>query len=265
MVEAAGGAAVVESGDCAVANPPGGTVVTARLAQGPNRHRHGRPLTGWMATGSGDGRTHLRNLLQGSVQAERMAQTDVSAFADALERHEVTLVRTTPAAFSGDLSSAVTEPAVGAALPHPLDYAGTPVEPDPSVAAIEAATTGVTPVSLGIANYGSVVVSGTEDGEEPVSLFVEHHVAVLRASDLVADMPAAIDELGAAIREGHGDNVVATGPSATADMGDLVLGVHGPKRVTVLLVEDEEASGEDIADGDGTVDDPVDGQGEGDS
>jgi L-lactate dehydrogenase complex protein LldG len=32
--------------------------------------------------------------------------------------------------------------------------------------------------------------------------------------------------------------VFATGPSATADMGELVYGAHGPREVAVLLVEE---------------------------
>jgi len=31
---------------------------------------------------------------------------------------------------------------------------------------------------------------------------------------------------------------LATGPSATADMGALVRGAHGPERVHVLLIDD---------------------------
>lgn len=161
----------------------------------------------------------------------------VTQFADALDRHDVELVEATPDAFAGTLDDAVTEPAVGTPLPDPLDYEGTAVEPDPTVDAIESATTGVTPVSLGIAAYGSVVVSGSPAGEEPVSLFADHHVAVLARDDLVPDMPAAIGEIGDAIRAGNDDNVIATGPSATADMGELVVGAHGPKQVTVLLVD----------------------------
>ncbi|TKX83368.1 hypothetical protein EXE43_24625, partial [Halorubrum sp. SS5] len=41
------------------------------------------------------------------------------------------------------------------------------------------------------------------------------------------------------------DVVFATGPSATADMGGLVHGAHGPKEVhVVLLREDDSAEGE---------------------
>ena len=130
----------------------------------------------------------------------------------------------------------------------PLGYHDTPVEAEPDLGAIEVATTGVTPAPPGIANYGSVVVSGTSDSAEPVSLFADHHVAVLAAGTLVADMPTAIAQLGGAIRDGYGDNVIATGPSATAEMGDLVVGAHGPKRVTVVFVDGLDGAS---ADGDG--------------
>ncbi len=74
-----------------------------------------------------------------------------------------------------------------------------------------------------------------------MSLFPDLHVPVLRESDLVADMPTAIERLGPQLREGH-SAIVATGPSATADMGSLVKGAHGPKDVHVLLLEE---AGED--------------------
>lgn len=161
----------------------------------------------------------------------------VAQFADALDRHNGTLVRTTPGSFADDLADVVTEPAVGAPLPDPLSYEGTAVETDPSVAEIEGATTGVTPGRLGIASYGSVVIESTDEATEPISLYCDHHVSVLMAEDLLPDMPEAIDRLGDAVREDRSDNIIATGPSATADMGGLVYGAHGPRAVTVLLVE----------------------------
>jgi L-lactate dehydrogenase complex protein LldG len=175
--------------------------------------------------------------------------SQVSRFSDALARHGVRLVETAPESFADALADVVTEPAVGTPLPDPLDYGGTPVATDPSVTEIEGAATGVTRSPLGIAASGSVVVRGTEDGAEPVSLFADHHVAVLPESNLVPDVAAAIDDIAAATRTGRGDNVIATGPSATADMGDLVVGAHGPKRVTVLLVSGVNDEGNPTAGG----------------
>lgn len=166
-----------------------------------------------------------------------MTSQVVTRFTDAAARHDAEVVEATPATFAATLSDVVSTPAVGTPLPASITYEGTPVETDPGVGAIESAATGVTACPLGIADYGSVVVRGSADSEEPVSLFADHHVAVLPESNLVPDVQSALAEIGDAVRAGEGDNVIATGPSATADMGDLVVGAHGPKRVTVLLVQ----------------------------
>jgi L-lactate dehydrogenase complex protein LldG len=49
--------------------------------------------------------------------------------------------------------------------------------------------------------------------------------------------------LGPRCREDGTDVIVATGPSATADMGALVTGAHGPKAVHAVLV-DRDAEGD---------------------
>jgi hypothetical protein len=69
---------------------------------------------------------------------------------------------------------------------QPLDEEGTPVESDSDLAAVESPEVGLTPLSLGIAEYWSVVVPGTADGDAPVRLFARSYVAVLPAADLVA-------------------------------------------------------------------------------
>ena len=99
------------------------------------------------------------------------------------------------------------------------------------------ARTGVTAAALGVADYGSVVLRSDREGTEPVSLYVDRHVAVVRASDVVPDMPAAFERLGPLLRDGA-SAVLATGPSATADMGALVKGAHGPKTVHVVVLDE---------------------------
>ncbi|PHQ46645.1 hypothetical protein DJ68_06205, partial [Halorubrum sp. C3] len=103
--------------------------------------------------------------------------------------------------------------------------------------------------SLGVAEYGSVALEADPAGTEPVSLFVDRHVVVLREADIVPDMPDAFDWLGPRARDESADVVFATGPSATADMGGLVHGAHGPKEVHVVLLRDDGATdGSDAAD-----------------
>lgn len=162
----------------------------------------------------------------------------VDAFRASLDRVSADHTTTTPSEFVDVLSDVVDAPAVGAPLPFAdLSLPGS-VETDPTPSDLEAAATGVTAARCGIADYGSVVLESTPDGVEQSSLFPEEHVAVVRAADVHPDMSAAFDELGDLLRDG-GSAVIATGPSATADMGDLVLGAHGPARVHVVIVEEE--------------------------
>jgi L-lactate dehydrogenase complex protein LldG len=158
-------------------------------------------------------------------------------FQDSLADLEVGVSRTEPASFEATLEGIVDNPVVG--TPLPFDGVSLPgwVDDEPSPRTLEAATTGVTAASFGIVDYGSVVLPSTEDGAEQVSLFPDLHVAVLREADLVPDMPTAIDRLGPTLRDG-GSAILATGPSATADMGSLVKGAHGPKAVHVVLLEE---------------------------
>lgn len=167
-----------------------------------------------------------------------MSTVSLSAFEDALDRVNVGVTRTPVDGFGDAIRSVAAEPAVGA--PLPFDGVSLPdwVRTNPRPSVLDGAATGVTAARLGIADYGSLVIESAPGGDEPASLFAETHVAVVRASDIVPDMPAAFERLGATIREGRGDHVIATGPSATADMGDLVLGAHGPKSVHAVLLED---------------------------
>jgi len=170
--------------------------------------------------------------------------TAIATFEDRLADLDVSLTRTTPAGFDEAVDAAALEPAVGAPLPYDDVTLPDSVRTDPTPTDLDTARTGVTAACMGIAAYGSVVLPSTPEGGEPISLFPERHVAVLRAADVVPGMPDAFERFGPALREGRGSFVVATGPSATADMGALVRGAHGPKEVHVVLLEDEVGNGE---------------------
>jgi len=165
-----------------------------------------------------------------------MSTTHVDAFVDAARDVDAVVTRTDAAGFAAALADSVTTPAVGTPLPFEgISYEGTPVDPEPTGADLAAAATGVTAGQLAVADYGSVILTETGAGEELLGLYPDRHVVVVAASDVVADMPAAFDTLEAPTA---GSAIIATGPSATADMGSLVTGVHGPREVAVLLVED---------------------------
>jgi L-lactate dehydrogenase complex protein LldG len=162
-----------------------------------------------------------------------------SEFEASLDSLGVTWTRTVSESFGATVDEAVEAPAVGTPLPFEgVSLADTVVTRDPTAAELDAATTGVTPAEMAIADYGSVVVTPSGIGHEPVSLYPERHVAVVAESDVVADMAAAFERLGEAFAAGNDDAIIATGPSATADMGALVEGAHGPKDVHVVVLED---------------------------
>lgn len=161
----------------------------------------------------------------------------VDEFEAAAKAAGATVTRTASMEAQDALAAAITRPAVGTPLPDDGPSLPTGVTADPAPSDLTAAETGVTPAGLGIAAHGSVVVASSADGEAHASLFPERHLAVLAASDLVADLDATLPYLEEQAAAGR-DAVVVTGPSATADMGELVIGAHGPRELEILLLED---------------------------
>ena len=167
-----------------------------------------------------------------------MSSETLSTFESSLQG-VATVHTTTASSFAETLGDAIEEPAVGTVLPYDgLSLAETAVTLDPSPLEVDAAVTGVTPTGIGIADYGTVTLPSGEAGEELVSLYPPRHVAVVAASDVVPDMHDAFEQLGEDFERGMDTQVLATGPSATADMGTLVQGVHGPQETHVVVVED---------------------------
>lgn len=169
-----------------------------------------------------------------------MVASRTDEFAEAVRGVDGAVTRTTAEGFAETLRDVVTDPAVGTPLPfEAVSYEGTPVDPEPTGPALADAETGVTAGTLGIVDYGSVVLQETGAGEELLGLYPELHVVVVAASDLVPDMPTAYERLDDQFADGPDDAIIATGPSATADMGAVVTGVHGPRAVHVIVLTDQ--------------------------
>lgn len=168
-----------------------------------------------------------------------MAAEPITTFESSLDEADVELIRTTSNQFESTLIPLLDAPAIGTPLPFENVSLPDTVNTNLTVSKLEAAKTGVTAAGYGIADYGSVVIQGGSDGEEPVSLYANEHVAVVAGSDVLPNMNAAFDRIAQDIRSGTGQAIIATGPSATADMGALVKGAHGPMDVTVVLLEDK--------------------------
>ncbi len=104
----------------------------------------------------------------------------------------------------------------------------TTAAPDPAL------RVGVTKARCGLADTGSVLIADGEGSPLQASLLPEVHIAILRASQILPSLENAMD----LVKETRAA-VFVTGPSRTADIEmTLTIGVHGPKELIVLLVDD---------------------------
>jgi L-lactate dehydrogenase complex protein LldG len=110
--------------------------------------------------------------------------------------------------------------------------------PPLSVDALDAVDGVLTGAALGIAETGTIVLDGAAlSGRRAITLVPDLHVCVVAEADLVGDVPEAFDRLAPAVGEGRPITFVS-GPSATSDIElDRVEGVHGPRRLEVIVVE----------------------------
>ena len=92
----------------------------------------------------------------------------------------------------------------------------------------------LTGCALAIAETGTIILDGRErSGRRALTLVPDLHVCVVERSQVVATVSDAIRALDG----GRGPFTFVSGPSATSDIElDRVEGVHGPRRLEVLLV-----------------------------
>ncbi len=96
--------------------------------------------------------------------------------------------------------------------------------------------TGITPAVCGIASSGSVVIPILDDFTSYISMLVRNHIVILDGKNIVNRPRELFDEENENIFL-NGSYSIITGPSATADMGPLVRGVHGPGKLHIIVTE----------------------------
>jgi L-lactate dehydrogenase complex protein LldG len=141
---------------------------------------------------------------------------------------------------AADLTVTVTSALDGAAsvIVPPgleLEVPGAIVDDGLSHAELDAIEAVVTRAAVGIAETGTVVLDhGPGQGRRVITLLPDLHVCVVRESQVVPDVPDALPRL-----DPHRPQTWISGPSATSDIElSRVEGVHGPRRLHVVLVAD---------------------------
>jgi L-lactate dehydrogenase complex protein LldG len=106
-----------------------------------------------------------------------------------------------------------------------------------------AAGAGITGVDFALAESGSLVLTSGTEGSQLASLAPPVHIALYRRSQLRASLDEVLQHLPVSRDPGHSSParsvVFISGTSRTADIEQiLVRGVHGPRSVHAILVEE---------------------------
>lgn len=150
--------------------------------------------------------------------------------------------RTTPGELAATVAAALAERGAHRIIVPPgLNLAGLPdgtgliVDDGHSHEALDGFDGVITGAAVAIAETGTIVLDGSADqGRRALSLIPDYHLCILRAGQVVALVPEALERL-------RPDRPLTwiSGPSATSDIElDRVEGVHGPRTLEVILVEE---------------------------
>jgi L-lactate dehydrogenase complex protein LldF len=106
-------------------------------------------------------------------------------------------------------------------------------DPSRPASELDAVATAVTACRLAIAETGTIVLDHQDDqGRRALSLIPDHHVCIIRAEQIVANVAEAVEALDPAR-----PLTWISGPSATSDIElQRVVGVHGPRQLDAILV-----------------------------
>ena len=103
---------------------------------------------------------------------------------------------------------------------------------------LESSDAGITECDALVAQTGSVLVTNRSAGGRALSVLPPHHVVLARREQLLRDLPAAFELLKKKYAPNYPSMMsFITGPSRTGDIERiLVLGAHGPKKLTIFCV-----------------------------
>ncbi|MDB5373108.1 MAG: hypothetical protein JWP04_1750 [Belnapia sp.] len=199
--------------------------------------------------------THPRHLIPARSRLPRPDQ--VALFIHNVEKEFGTVERVPdlaaiPAALSGYLA-AQNLPSRFVMAPHP-ELREIPWASRPLLEFEQRRAEGTDQVSLqhgyaAVAETGTLMLPSAPDRPTTLNLLVETEVVVLRASRIVGPYEDAWDLLRAEGKDTRSGGFMprnimfVTGPSRSADIEQtLELGAHGPRRLHILLIDDDPAA-----------------------
>ncbi|MEH3142130.1 MAG: LUD domain-containing protein [Mycobacterium kyogaense] len=169
------------------------------------------------------------------------AQDPVERFCDRVADYRAQVERVSDAdaaqaitAALGDARTVVADGAIQAAWPCAASWVS---DTGLSATELDDVDAVVTTATVAIANTGTLVLDhGSGQGRRALSLVPDRHVCLVRASQIVDDVPRAVArliELGVHTRP----LTWISGPSATSDIElNRVEGVHGPRTLHVIVL-----------------------------
>ncbi len=178
-------------------------------------------------------------------RGERVIESPVALFTSRLEDYKAHVVQVTPDDLPGAVAAALAQSGarsvvVPSDLPsvwlREVDHTTIAVVSDAShlgPVELDRVDATVTACAVAIAETGTIVLDGgTGQGRRICSLVPDHLVVVVLADQVVGTVPDAL-----ALLRPSAPQTFISGPSATSDIElDRVEGVHGPRRLDVIVV-----------------------------
>lgn len=162
---------------------------------------------------------------------------NVDRFAETVDDYRAQVYRISESEIAGTVASLLG--GGRAVVPVDLPSAwvdGTAVVPDEglSIDQLDSLDAVITGCAVGIAATGTIVLDASvAQGRRALTLVPDHHICIVRADQVVDTVPQAF-----AVLDASRPLTFISGPSATSDIElNRVEGVHGPRRLDVLIVQ----------------------------